>query len=67
MNSQSTAHEYKAGTIGHRMRQKLEASPDLEDLMLLRELDDEGRVCGAIVGTVDEALEYIQKLAEANG
>ena len=61
------AHEYKAGTIGHRLRQKLEASPDLEDLLLLRELDDGGRECGVVVGTLDEALDYLQELARTNG
>ena len=37
--------------------------PDtLEDLHLLRELDDLGRVPGATVGTVDEALESLRRL-----
>ena len=30
--------------------------------MLLRELDTQGRVPGAIVGTVDEALDYLKEL-----
>ena len=46
---------------------KLEASPDFDDLMLLRELDDAGRVPGAVVGTVDEALEFLRELERANG
>ena len=41
-------------------------SPDFEDLMLLRELDTKGRVQGAIVGTVDEALDYLKELSRAN-
>ena len=61
------AHEYKAGTIGHRMRQKLEASLDLEDLMLLRDLDDRGRETGVMVGTLDDAIDYLQELARTNG
>jgi hypothetical protein len=60
------AHEYKAGTLGHRQRVRLEASDDFEDLMLLRECDDRGRVCGAVVGTVDEALEYLRELEREN-
>ena len=37
--------------------------PDtLEDLALLQELDELGRVPGAPVETLDEALEYLQKL-----
>jgi len=61
------AQEYRAGTLGHRMKLKLEASADFEDLLLLRELDTNGRVPGAIVGTIDEALDYIQELAKSNG
>ena len=60
------ALEYKAGTLGHRQRQKLEASDDFEDLMLLRDCDDGGRVRGAVVGTVDEALEYVRELERQN-
>jgi predicted nucleotidyltransferase/predicted HD phosphohydrolase len=61
------AQEYKAGTLGHRQRLRLEASPDFEDLMRLRELDDQGRVPGTVVGTLDEALEYLRELARTNG
>src|SRR5215831_15818771 len=50
------AHEYRAGRLRRELRRQLETSPDFEDLMLLRELDDRGRVSGAVVGTVDEAL-----------
>ena len=39
------------------------ADPDtLEDLALLQELDDLGRVPGASVGTLDEALDYLRGL-----
>jgi hypothetical protein len=34
--------------------------------MLLRQCDDEGRVPGAVVGTVDEALDYLKELAREN-
>ena len=61
------AHDYRAGTLGARVRRTLEASPDFEDLMLLRECDDAGRVPGAIVGTVDEALKYLRELERENG
>src|SRR5205823_4063922 len=57
---------YKAGTLGARMRRHLEASEHFEDLMLLRELDTKGRVRGAIVGSVDEALDYLKELSRAN-
>jgi hypothetical protein len=60
------AQEYKAGTLGHRQRARLEASPDFEDLLLLRELDDAGREPGAFVGTVDEAIDYLRELNRSN-
>jgi len=60
------AQAYRAGTLGQRLRKELEASPDFEDLMLLRQCDDEGRVPGAVVGTVDEALDYLKELAREN-
>jgi predicted nucleotidyltransferase len=60
------AQAYRNGTLGARMRRELQASPDFEDLMLLREVDDRGRVSGAIVGTVDEALDYLKELAREN-
>ena len=49
------------------LRRELEASPDFEDLMLLRECDDAGRVPGAVVGTADEALNYLRELERENG
>jgi hypothetical protein len=61
------ALEYQAGTLGHRARVKLEASEHLEDLLLLRECDTAGRVPGARVGTVDDALTYLRDLERANG
>jgi predicted nucleotidyltransferase len=61
------AHDYRRGKLGARLRRVLEASPDLEDLLLLRQLDDEGRVPGAVVGTVDESLEYLKELERSNG
>ncbi len=60
------ALEYKAGTLGHRARKKLEESDEFDDLMLLRELDTKGRVRGARVGTVDEALDFLKELDRQN-
>jgi len=60
------AQEYRAGTLGHRQRKKLEQSEDFDDLMLLRDLDDRGRVPGATVGTVDEALAFLRELERSN-
>jgi len=61
------AHDYQAGTLPPKQRRQLEASPDFEDLLLLRQLDDAGRVPGAVVGTVDEALDYLKELERENG
>ncbi|MFN4258741.1 MAG: HD domain-containing protein [Gemmataceae bacterium] len=61
------AHAYRAGKLPAKLRRELQASPDLEDLLLLRELDDQGRVPGAVVGTVDEALDYLKELERSNG
>ena len=61
------ALEYKAGALGAKARHELESSPDFEDLMLLRELDTAGRVPGAAVGTIDEALDFVRELSRANG
>jgi len=52
------AQQYRAGTLGARRRRELQASEDFDDLMLLRQLDEAGRVSGAHVGSVDEALDY---------
>jgi len=61
------AHDYRAGTLPAKLRHKLESSPDFDELMLLRQFDDEGRVPGAVVGTVDEALDYLKELERQNG
>jgi hypothetical protein len=61
------ALEHKTSTLGAKERKRLEASPDFDDLMLLRELDSAGRVPGAHVGTVDEALDYLKELERQNG
>jgi predicted nucleotidyltransferase len=61
------AHDYRTGKLGMKLRRELEASPDFDDLMLLRQCDDNGRVPGAVVGTVDEALDYLKELERSNG
>jgi predicted nucleotidyltransferase len=61
------AHEYRSGKLGHRQRVNLEASEHLEDLLLLSELDQQGRVAGVQVGTVKEAIQYLRDLRAENG
>lgn len=49
---------------GSKERAALEASEHFEDLLLLHELDEAGRVVGAQVGTIDEALDALRELQE---
>ena len=49
-------------TLSQRVRREIEGSEYYEDLKLLRELDDAGRVPGQVVETLDEALAYIRGL-----
>ena len=58
------AHLYREGTLGARGRLRLEQSSEFEDLMLLQELDKRGRVPGAFVCELEEALDVIRELAQ---
>jgi hypothetical protein len=52
--------------VNPRVRQALEASEYFDDLVLLRDVDEAGRVPGVAVGTIDQALDYLRGLeAEA--
>jgi hypothetical protein len=61
------AHDCQEGKLPAKLRRELEASPDFDDLLLLRRLDVEGRVPGAPVGTLDEALDFLKGLERENG
>jgi len=50
--------------LSPRTRRELESSEYFEDLKLLRDLDDAGRVPGQIVESIDEALAYLKGLEE---
>ena len=52
----------RKGALDLRIRQAIEASEWFEDLTLLRDLDEAGRVPGAEVCTVEEALAYLRGL-----
>jgi len=56
------AHALRDGTLGHRARQRLAASPDFDELMLLAELDRAGRQRGVVVATIDAALACIRAM-----
>jgi hypothetical protein len=57
------AHQYREGKLGHRAGLRLTESADFDDLILLSKLDKQGRVPGAPVCTLDEALAYIRSVA----
>lgn len=59
------AQEYREGALAPRKRDKLKQHPDFDDLLLLAECDRGGRRPGARVGTVDEALAFLQSLEKA--
>ena len=57
------AGELRDGTLGARARRRLEAHEDFDDLMLLCDCDRRGRVRGAQVADVEEALDHLRELA----
>ncbi|MBS0265177.1 MAG: HD domain-containing protein [Planctomycetes bacterium] len=60
-------HALYDGSIGQRARRRLEESPDYEELVLLSRCDRQGRVCGAQVPELEEALDYLRELARLYG
>lgn len=50
--------------LSPRLKQELEASEYFEDLVLLRELDDQGRAPGVAVDALGEVLQYLKGLDE---
>ncbi|MFO0956728.1 MAG: HD domain-containing protein [Isosphaeraceae bacterium] len=61
--SHMEALAYKDGTLGARARRRLEQSEHFDDLILLRELDSRGRIPGAIVCDLAEAIDYLRTLS----
>jgi hypothetical protein len=58
----TTLLEQRERGISPRLRREIENSEHFEDLKLLREIDDAGRVPGHPVGSLEEALAYIRGL-----
>lgn len=56
------ARAYLSGELSPEDRTRLERSPDFGDVLLLAELDARGRVPGAAVRTLDEALELLRAM-----
>ncbi|MDZ7616465.1 MAG: phosphohydrolase [Patescibacteria group bacterium] len=61
------AHAHLDKTLGARCRRRLAASEDYEELLLLAECDRAGRVQGAPVPDVSDALHYLRELAAECG
>ncbi len=55
------------GMLGVRLRRRLEASEDFQELLLLGRCDREGRRTGVRVPDVHEALDYLRDLARVCG
>ncbi|HWB00844.1 MAG TPA: HD domain-containing protein [Pirellulales bacterium] len=55
------------GSLGQRARRRLEESEYFEELMLLDQCDRKGRVPGAVVPELEEALDYVRALSEMCG
>lgn len=55
----------RSGTLGARVRRRLEAEADFEELLLLADCDRRGRMVGLPVPDVPDALLYLRRLAEA--
>ncbi|HEV3163080.1 MAG TPA: HD domain-containing protein [Isosphaeraceae bacterium] len=60
------AQAHRSGTLGARQAARLKESTEFDDLMLLCELDRKGRVPGAIVCELSEALDYLRELEAEN-
>lgn len=60
-------HALHEGTIGARARRRLEESADYDELLALSRCDRAGRVPGAQVPEVEEALDYVRELARMYG
>lgn len=61
------AHRIHDRSIGARRRRKLVSHPWYEDLLVLGQCDREGRVPGAEVEELEEALDYIEQIEEMFG
>jgi len=57
----------RQGTLGVRLRRRLEASDDFDELMLLAACDRQGRVVGMAAPDVPDALQYVRELADMCG
>jgi hypothetical protein len=57
------AHQIHDRSIGYRAHQRLKASPDYEDLLLLGECDRAARIPGTPVPDLEDVIEELRSLA----
>ncbi|MEN6450023.1 MAG: HD domain-containing protein [Thermoguttaceae bacterium] len=57
----------REGTLGVRVRRRLETSEDFEELLLLCDCDRRGRMTGVAVPDVQEAIDQIRQLSDECG
>ena len=60
-------HQIRDRSIGHRAHQRLKEAPDYDELLLLGVCDRGGRVCGAVVPDVEDALDELRELSRLYG
>jgi hypothetical protein len=60
------AASLREGTIGARLRRRLEASENFDELTALEECDRRGRAVGMPAPDVAESLSYIRELADSS-
>lgn len=60
------ATELMAGTLGSRARRRLEAFPDYDELMILAECDRDGRVSGARVTDMEDAIQQLREIHDSH-
>jgi predicted nucleotidyltransferase len=58
------AQALRSGTLGAKARARIQQSELYDDLMLLNDLDRRGRVRGAHVCELDEALDFLRDIAQ---
>lgn len=58
------ARSYLDGKLGFRARRRLHNADSYDELILLAKCDAHGRVPGAVVPDLDEALDYVRSLAD---
>ncbi len=66
IENHALARNYLDGTIGIRARRRLQHSESFDELILLAKCDAAGRVPGARVPELDEALGYLRALDDAD-